>query len=63
MSRPLHVFSVAVLFILLPVSHLFAEHLIDRVVAVVNDDVITLTELERTGRGFFERIKRQAPAV
>jgi len=28
---------------------------------VVNDDVITLTELEKTGKPFFERIKTQAP--
>jgi peptidyl-prolyl cis-trans isomerase SurA len=38
------------------------EHLVDRVVAVVNDDVITLSELEKTGREFFERIKMKAPA-
>jgi peptidyl-prolyl cis-trans isomerase SurA len=31
-------------------------------VAVVNDDVITLSELEKTGREFFERIKKKAPA-
>lgn len=37
------------------------EHLVDRVVAVVNDDVITLSELEKTGRTFFERIKTKAP--
>jgi peptidyl-prolyl cis-trans isomerase SurA len=38
------------------------EHLVDRVVAVVNDDAITLSELEKAGREFFERIKTQAPA-
>jgi len=38
------------------------EDYIDRVVAVVNDDVITLSELEETGRNFFERIRAQAPA-
>jgi len=31
-------------------------------VAVVNDDVITLTELEKAGSAYFERIKTKAPA-
>jgi len=47
-------------FLLAPLS--YGSHLIDRVVAVVNDDVITLSELEKTGKVFFERIKAQAPA-
>ena len=33
---------------------------VDRVVAVVNDDVITLSEVEKAGRNFFDRIKAQA---
>ncbi|KPK28451.1 MAG: hypothetical protein AMJ61_02420 [Desulfobacterales bacterium SG8_35_2] len=48
-------------FLLMPPSH--ADHLVDRVVAVVNNDVITLSELEKAGREFFERIKTQAPAA
>lgn len=39
-----------------------AEDYVDRVVAVVNDDVITLSEVEKAGRNFFERIRAQAPA-
>ncbi len=35
--------------------------LVDRVVAVVNDDVITLSEVEEEGRDLFARILRQAP--
>ncbi|MEN8231380.1 MAG: SurA N-terminal domain-containing protein [Thermodesulfobacteriota bacterium] len=33
----------------------------DRVVAVVNDDVIALTELEKAGRQYFENIRMKAP--
>jgi len=33
----------------------------DRVVAVANDDVITLTELEKAGSEYFERIRMKAP--
>jgi len=42
-------------------AHSFGEHLIDRVVAVVNNDVITLSELDRTGREYFARVKDKAP--
>jgi peptidyl-prolyl cis-trans isomerase SurA len=38
-----------------------AEHLVDRVIAVVNDDVITLTELENAGHLYFKRIQENAP--
>lgn len=36
--------------------------LVDRVVAVVNDDVITMSEINEEGKGFFEKIREQAPA-
>ena len=42
-------------------AHSFGEHLVDRVVAVVNNDVITLSELDRTGREYFARVKDKAP--
>jgi peptidyl-prolyl cis-trans isomerase SurA len=48
------------LFLLWP-SFADAE-LVDRVVAEVNDDVITLSELEKAGDSFFERIRDKAPA-
>ena len=44
---------------------LFAQNdddFVDRIVAVANDDVITLTELEKAGEEYFERIKMKAPA-
>ena len=38
-----------------------ADECVDRVVAVVNDDVITLTEIEKAGFQYLETIKAQAP--
>lgn len=37
--------------------------LVDRVVAVVNDDVITMSEVNEEGGGFFQKIIEQAPAA
>ena len=38
-----------------------ADECVDRIVAVVNDDVITLTEIDKAGFQYFETIKAQAP--
>jgi len=38
-----------------------AAHLVDRVVAVVNDDVITMSEVHDEGAGYFKKITEQAP--
>jgi peptidyl-prolyl cis-trans isomerase SurA len=38
-----------------------AAQLIDRVVAVVNDDVITMSEVNDEGKGYFKKINEQAP--
>ncbi len=38
-----------------------AAHLVDRVVAVVNDDVITMSEVDNEGLGYFKKINDQAP--
>jgi peptidyl-prolyl cis-trans isomerase SurA len=35
--------------------------MLDRIAAVVNDDVITLSELEESGREYLERIREKAP--
>jgi putative hemolysin len=59
LHRLLSVFLLSFLF----VFPAYGGHLVDRVVAVVNNDVITLSELENAGREFFERIKVQAPAA
>ena len=38
-----------------------AAQLVDRVVAVVNDDVITMSEVNDEGEGYFKKITDQAP--
>lgn len=61
MQGRLHIIFLSSLLFFLMVSHSYGEHLIDRVVAVVNDDVITLSELNKTGKEFFTRVKEKAP--
>jgi len=53
----------ALLFtILMLLPHGIAKaQLVDRVVAVVNDDIITLTELQENGREFLEKIQESVP--
>jgi peptidyl-prolyl cis-trans isomerase SurA len=63
MLRRLQIILLIFLLFFLVASHSYGEHLVDRVVAVVNNDVITLSELEKTGREFFTRIKEKAPAA
>ena len=36
--------------------------LLDRIVAIVNDDVITLSELEEGGKDYLSRVQKAAPA-
>ncbi len=38
-----------------------AAQLVDKVVAIVNDDIITMSEVNETGKGYFQQIKEQAP--
>jgi peptidyl-prolyl cis-trans isomerase SurA len=59
MQNRLHIIFL-LLFLLWP-SFVAAE-LVDRVVAEVNDDVITLSELETAGDSYFDRIREKAPA-
>lgn len=40
---------------------LYAAQLVDRVVAVVNDEVITMSEVNEEGQGYFKKINDQAP--
>jgi peptidyl-prolyl cis-trans isomerase SurA len=58
-----HILLSILLLHLLSTSLVHGEHLVDRVAAVVNDDIITLSELEKTGREYFARIKEKAPAA
>lgn len=59
-NRLISILGFVLLFIV-PAQHSYGEHLIDRVVAVVNDEVITLSELERQGQEYFARVKARAP--
>ncbi len=43
-------------------QQLFAAELVDRVVAIVNDDVITMSEVNDAGKVFFKKITESAPA-
>lgn len=49
-------------FVVVLSPSLCKAELLDRVVAVVNDDVITLSELEKEGAKFFRDISAKAPA-
>jgi peptidyl-prolyl cis-trans isomerase SurA len=62
MVNRFHVFLTGFLLFFTLAPPAYGDHLVDRVVAVVNDDVITLTELEKMGGDYFERIKMKAPA-
>jgi peptidyl-prolyl cis-trans isomerase SurA len=42
---------------------LYSAQLVDRIVAVVNDDVITMSEVNEQGQGFFKKITEQAPSA
>ena len=44
-------------------SLLYSAQLVDRIVAVVNDDVITMSEVNEQGEGFFKKITEQAPSA
>lgn len=62
-STPATFFSLALfLVVVLTPFHGTAE-LLDRVVAVVNDDVITLSELEKEGERFYRDISAKTPAT
>jgi len=63
MLNRLLILPAGFLFFFLSAVSSYGDHLIDRVVAVINDDVITLSELDKKGQDFFERIREQAPAA
>jgi peptidyl-prolyl cis-trans isomerase SurA len=51
-----------ILFFFFALSPSHGEEVVDRIIAVVNDDVITLSEMEDAAKDYFTRIKAQAPA-
>ena len=42
-------------------SHLLHAEVVDRIVAIVNDDIITYSELNKEGQALFKRITAEAP--
>ena len=57
-----HIAVSCFFMLLLMAANCYGDHLVDRVVAVVNDEIITLSELEKTGDEYFKRIEANAPA-
>ncbi len=51
----------AIILFVLCTSPLHGAELVDRVVAVVNDDIITMSEVNDEGKGFFKKITEQSP--
>jgi len=62
MLNRLAIFFFSFLLFFLCAALSYGGDYVDRVVAVVNDDVILQTELEKAGREYFERIRMKAPA-
>lgn len=60
-KNTIHFFISMAFFSLLLSPFPSAAEVIDRVVAVVNEDVITLSELNQEGKNLFRRITEQAP--
>lgn len=56
--RGLQTIALLLLLLIAPVAR---AELVDRVVAIVNDDVITFSDLNREGAALFRRIIQQAP--
>ncbi len=65
-KRFTHAFFLKVLgtfFCMLAAQPLYSAQLVDRVVAIVNDEVITLSEVNDAGEGYFKKITQQAPSA
>lgn len=58
----LPLFTTVALFYFLNAQLLSAAQLVDRVVAIVNDDVITMSEVNDAGKGYFKKITESAPS-
>ena len=54
--------AVSTLFSFICIHSVSGAQLVDRVVAIVNDDVITMSEVNEAGKGYFKKITENAPA-
>lgn len=59
--EPRRILSTTLLFLLVLISNLHAD-VVDRCVAVVNDDIITLSEVNELGKPLFQRVAEQVPS-
>ena len=55
-------FLLFIFFLTLLCAPLSQADVVDRVVAIVNDDVITLSEVNEEGKALFQRVAEEAPA-
>jgi peptidyl-prolyl cis-trans isomerase SurA len=53
---------ISTLLLLMLCTQPILAELVDRVVAIVNDDVITLSEVNEAGKAIFQRVAEQEPA-
>jgi len=54
--------AVIAVFLILVLPGFGKAELVDRVVAVVNEDVITMSDVNEEGKAFFQKITEQAPS-
>ncbi len=60
MTLPAHKILLLIICIFLP--SLTTAEVVDRSVAIVNDDIITLSEVNELGKPFFQQVAKEAPA-
>ncbi len=61
MKFPLHVLCAALCLLACFHPPVARAEMVDRIIAIVNDDVITFTDLNREGAALFRRITQEAP--
>jgi peptidyl-prolyl cis-trans isomerase SurA len=61
LSQKMNIFIVCLVFLITALCDNSNAELVDRIIAIVNDDVVTLSELENQGVSHFQRIRREAP--
>ena len=58
---PLHVLCAALCLLAFFHPPVVRAEMVDRIIAIVNDDVITFSDLNREGGALFRRITQEAP--
>lgn len=60
-TRLLLLAAICAMFPILTLQTVSGAQLVDRVVAIVNDDVITMSEVNEAGKGYFKKVTENAP--